>query len=202
MATLGVQRSRFRAAAVVLAAISLLAFLYLISPFTRSSAEKQQELVEKQSQLRAVEDQTRPLQKLPELVTKARADIAAFYADRLPAYPSTVYNEVNSLARKNNVTVAQVKYDVFDLPVPSLKVLQAQAQVRGSYPDLVKFINSVERSKMFFVIESLQIGESQKNASIQLRLTMVTYLRPHSPNEKPEVASVASQDDEEEDSVQ
>jgi len=202
MATLGVQRSRFRALAFVLAVISVLAFLYLISPFTRSSAEKQQELVEKQKQLRVVEDQTRPLQRLPELVTKARTDLAAFYADRLPAYPSSVYNDVSSLARKNNVTVSQVKYDVFDLPVPSLKVLQAQAQVRGSYPDLVKFINSVERSKMFFVIEGLQLGESRQSAGIQLSLTMVTYLRPRNANEKPEVASADSQDDQEEDSDQ
>ena len=202
MTALGIQRSRFRATAMVLAVISVLAFLYLISPFTRSSAEKQQELVEKQKQLRAVEDQTRPLQRLPELVTKARTDLAHFYADRLPAYPSTVYNDVNSLASKNNVAVAQVKYDVFDLPVPSLKVLQAQAQVRGSYPDLVRFINSVERSKTFFVIEGLQLGESRQSAGIQLSLTMVTYLRPRNANEKPEVASADSQGDLDEDSDQ
>jgi hypothetical protein len=65
-----------------------------------------------------------------------------------------------------------------------------QARVSGSYPNLVRFINSIERSKLFFVIDGLQLGETRgTDGNIQLSLTLETYLRPRAPNEKPQVAS-------------
>jgi type IV pilus assembly protein PilO len=202
VANVAAQRARFRTAAILMAIVSALAIVYLISPWSVSSGQKQQELLDKQKQLREAESQTRPLQQLPQLVAKSQSDIAEFYADRLPAYPSTVYNAVYELAQKNNVRLNDVKYEVFDTDpyIADLQLLQVQATVNGSYPDLVKFINSVERSKLFFVIDGLQLG-SRQASGVGLNVTMETYLRPREPNEKPQVASAKNseeEDDEEE----
>jgi hypothetical protein len=179
-----------RFAAVLMGVVCALAIIYLLSPLSASSSQKQQELLDKQRQLRASEEQTRPLQQLPQLVTKAQNDISKFYADRLPAYPSTVYNAIYDVARRSNVSLGEVKYESFDTLAPPLQLLQMQARVSGSYPNLVRFINAIERSKLFFVIDGLQFAEAKgSDGAIQLNLTLETYLRPRAENERPQVAS-------------
>jgi type IV pilus assembly protein PilO len=199
MAVLTEQRHRFTVIAVALGIVCLLALLYLIAPITSSSAEKQAQLLQKQQQLRSVEEQTRPIQRLPELVSKAKNDIATFYVDRLPAFPSQVYNDIYRIAQKNNVRVSEVKYDALDTPVNDLKLIQVEAKVSGPYPNLVRFINSVERNKLFFLIDTLQLSDAklQNTEAVQLTMKMETYLRPRTANEKPSVETSDSASDEE-----
>lgn len=198
MAVLTQQRRRFTFAAIAMAVVCILGALYLIAPVTASSAEKQQQLLQRQQQLRQTEDQTRPIQKLPELVSKAQSDIKRFYAERLPAFPSTVYNSVYELARKNNVALSEVRYEAFDTNVSSLQLLQIEAKVSGNYANIVHFINAVERNKLFFVIDGLQLSEQKQGDNVQLTVRMETYLRPRAPNEKPMVVAEKSDEADEE----
>lgn len=186
MANIPEQRRRLRFAAMLMGAVCALALLYLLAPVTASSAQKQQELLNKQTELRSAEQQTRPLQQLPQLVSKSRSDISNFYAQRLTPFPSTVYNAIYDLARKNSVTINEVKYDVFDTTAPPLQLLQVEARVNGSYPNVVRFINSVERNKLFFLIDGLQLSESRNTSgAIQLNVRLETYLRPRTDKDKP-----------------
>jgi type IV pilus assembly protein PilO len=45
----------------------------------------------------------------------------------------------------------------------------------GDYLQEVKFINALERDKMFFLIDGITLGEQQGNVRLQLKLE--TYLR-------------------------
>ncbi len=45
----------------------------------------------------------------------------------------------------------------------------------GDYLQEVKFINALERDKMFFLIDGIALGEQQGNVRLQLKLE--TYLR-------------------------
>jgi type IV pilus assembly protein PilO len=199
MATIPQQRERLRIAAIAMGAVCVLALLYLIAPITSSSVQKQDERNNKQRELIAAEQQTKPLQQLPQLVARSEADIATFYRDRLAAFPSTVYNSIYELARKNNVTITEVKYDVFDSGVSALQLLQVDAKVTGPYPNLVRFINSVERNKLFFLIDGLQLSESRgSSGAIQLTVTLETYLRPRTEQDKPGVVAAAREQEEDE----
>lgn len=200
MAVLTQQRHRFTVAAVAMGVVSLLALMYLLTPITSSSAEKQQQLLSKQQQLRSVEEQTRPIQRLPQLVSKAKGDIATFYDDRLPALPSQIYSEIYRLAQKNNVRVSEVKYDTYDTSVNDLKLIQVEARVSGPYGNLMRFINSVERNKLFFLIDTLQLADTKARDTneVQLNIKMETYLRPRGANEKPYAISSVASDNEEE----
>jgi type IV pilus assembly protein PilO len=200
MAVLIEQRRRFTVAAVAMGIVCLLALMYLLTPITSSSAEKQQQLLAKQQQLRTVEEQTRPIQRLPQLVSKAKGDISSFYADRLPAFPTQIYSEIYRLAQKNNVSVSEVKYEAYDTSVNDLKLIQVEAKVSGSYGNLMRFINSVERNKLFFLIDTLQLADTKTRDTneVQLNIKMETYLRPRGSNEKPSAISSAASDDDEE----
>ena len=55
---------------------------------------------------------------------------------------------------------------------------------------------------MFYVIDRLQLGESRESGGIQLSVTLLTYLRPRTANDKPEMASAAADNNEDEESDQ
>ena len=209
MAALTQQRRRFTFALVAMGIICLLAGLFLVAPITASSAQRYDELRVKQEQLRNREKEIRPIRNLSQLIDKAKTDYSRFSSDRLTAFPSTVYTDIFDLAKKNNVSLGEMKYDSFDqystntslaLPPEGLKLLQVQARVSGQYPNLVRFINAIERDKLFFVIRTLQLTDTRADKgeqNVQLTLTMETYLRPRQPNEKPSVSKQAPADDEE-----
>jgi type IV pilus assembly protein PilO len=200
MAALTQQRRRFTFALVAMGIICLLAALFLVAPITASSAQRFDELRVKQDQLRAREKETRPIRNLSQLIDKAKIDYNRFSSERLTAFPSTVYTDIYELARKNNVSLGEMKYDSYDTETPALKLLQVQARVSGQYPNLVRFINAIERDKLFFVIRTLQLTDTRADRgeqSVQLTLTMETYLRPRQPNEKPSVSSKQAPADEE-----
>ena len=199
MASLTQQRRRFTFALAAMGAICLLAAFFLVAPITASSAQRFDELRAKQDQLRAREKETRPIRNLSQLIDKAKTDYNRFSSDRLTAFPSTVYTDIYELARKNNVSLGEMKYDSYDTETPSLKLLQVQARISGQYPNLVRFINAIERDKLFFVIRTLQLTDTRADRgeqNVQLTLTMETYLRPRQPNEKPSVSKQALADEE------
>jgi hypothetical protein len=200
MPVLTQQRRRFTALLVAMGVICLVAALFLIAPITASSAQRYQELTDKQQQLRAKEAENKPIQRLSELIERAKVDYRMFSSDRLAAFPSTVYNNIYDLARKNNVSLGEMKYEAFDDPpeASGLKLLRVQARVSGDYSNLVRFINALERNKLFFVIRDLQLSDIRGQNSVQLALSTDTYLRPRLPDEKPGTPVKSSADEEEE----
>ena len=70
---------------------------------------------------------------------------------------------------------AGLKYDEKDAPIEGLRKLNIEITLSGDYLQEVKFINALERDKMFFLIDGVTLGEQQGNVRLQLKLE--TYLR-------------------------
>ena len=51
------------------------------------------------------------------------------------------------------------------------------AGISGSYPDIMRFVNSLERDQNFFVIRAMQLT-GQQGGQVNLRLRVSTWLRP------------------------
>jgi predicted alpha-1,6-mannanase (GH76 family) len=58
----------------------------------------------------------------------------------------------------------------------------------GDYRPLVQFINTVERDKMFFVIDGVTLT-GQQTGTVNLRLRLTTYLRGVVIGAEPEAAA-------------
>ena len=56
-----------------------------------------------------------------------------------------------------------------------LRNLNIDLALSGSYLQEVKFINALERNKLFFLIDGVTLGEQQGNVRLQLKVE--TYLR-------------------------
>jgi hypothetical protein len=86
-----------------------------------------------------------------------------------------VSEELGKLAAANGVQIAAIKYDDKDTPVEGLRNLNIELALSGSYLEEVKFINALERSKLFFLIDGVTLVEQQGNVRLQLKVE--TYLR-------------------------
>ena len=56
------------------------------------------------------------------------------------------------------------------------------ARLSGDYRPLMQFLNSLERDKMFFVIDGVTLT-GQQSGTVNLRLRLTTYLRGVAPAE-------------------
>jgi hypothetical protein len=127
--------------------------------------------------------QAQPLRGLDAKIGTSTEEADAFYADRLPYAYSQMLSELGHLTQKSSVRLANVQYAA--VPVLSrayaLTELNMDASVSGDYRPIVEFINNLERDKMFFVIEGINLS-GQQTGMVNLRLRLTTYLR--APNEK------------------
>jgi hypothetical protein len=64
----------------------------------------------------------------------------------------------------------------------ALMEVHMDASVSGDYRPIVQFINSVERDKLFFVINGINLT-GQQTGQVNLRIRLTTYLRAPSPVE-------------------
>ena len=113
---------------------------------------------------------------MDQKLKQASEDITVFYDHRFPAQYSAVSEELGKVAADTGVHLAGVKYDEKDAaPSRDLRKLNIEIALSGDYLQEVKFINALERDKMFFLIDGLALGEQQGNVRLQLKLE--TYLR-------------------------
>jgi len=148
---------------------------YLLSPYGRSRNARVREYNELRAQLTAKRKDVLPTRGMDGKLKQASQDIGAFYGQRFPAQYSAVAGELGRLASENGVRFASIKYDDKDTPIEGLRKLNMEVTLSGDYLQEVKFINALERNKMFFLIDGVSLGEQQGVVRLQLKLE--TYLR-------------------------
>lgn len=164
------------AIAVVLLLIDAAAISWLISPAGRSSRVRQQDLRQLRTEYQAKIREVGPAREMDKKLAQAREQQAAFYNDHIPAYYSAISETLAKLASENQVQVSAIHYEPKDSEIHGLQRVGISALVTGDYRNQMKFINALERSKMFFVINSVNLG-SAESGNVRLDLRLETYLR-------------------------
>lgn len=175
MASIREARKTLLPVVIGLVVLDLACIGYLISPAGRSREARQRDLSALQAQLAAKRAEVVPARGMQDKLKKASDDIGDFYKERFPAQYSTVSEELGQLAAENGVQIAGVKYDNKDAAVEGLRKLEIEVALSGGYLSEVKFINALERDKLFFLIDGVTLGEQQGNVRLQIKLE--TYLR-------------------------
>jgi type IV pilus assembly protein PilO len=158
-----------------LAVLDLACIGYIVSPAGRSRQARQREYVALRQQLVAKQQEVLPTRGMDQKLKQASQDIDGFYGNRFPAQYSVVADELGKVAADTGVRLSGVKYDEKDAPVEGLRKLIMELTIAGDYLQEVKFINALERDKMFFLIDGITLGEQQGNVRLQLKLE--TYMR-------------------------
>jgi hypothetical protein len=133
-------------------------------------------LAGKQVELKALDLETAPLRGLDQRVGLTRSQIQAFYGKRVPPNYSSIATRIGELAIKGPVRLSRVQYA--QGPAGSeLTEIQMDAGISGSYPEIMRFVNSLERDQTFFVIRAMSLT-GQQGGLVNLRLRVSTWLRP------------------------
>ena len=130
--------------------------------------------------MKTAEIAKQPLEGLDEKLTAATMDSDKFYETRLPSAYSDVLAELGALTKKQGVKLTRVQYaqaPVLDGSAGALTEVRMDASLNGDYRPLVLFMNSLERDKMFFLINGVTLT-GQQSGMVGLRLKLTTYLRP------------------------
>ncbi len=132
-------------------------------------------LAGKQVELKAMDLQTAPLRGLDKRVDETRAQMTAFYNKRIPANYSTISSRIGDLEVASGVRLTRVQYSQ-GKPGPDLTEISMDAGISGEYPQIMRFVNSLERDQTFFVIRAMALA-GQQGGQVNLRLRVSTWLR-------------------------
>jgi len=130
----------------------------------------------KQIELNAMELQTAPLRGLDKRIDLSRSQIQEFNQKRIPPNYSSIAMRVGELQVKSGVRLSRVQYTQ-GKPGADLTEISLDAIISGSYPDIMRFVNSLERDQTFFVIRGMALS-GQQGGLVNLRLRVSTWLRP------------------------
>jgi len=169
-------RKQARIILIVLAVVDVVAAALLLSPVAGFRSAKLQEDEQVRRQWQDEMHKALPVRDIDKKIQEARLQIAGFYQDRFPARTSAVAIELGKITAENGVKLSNVRYNQDEDTVGGLRHLQMDATLSGDYVKVVKFINALERDKVFFLVSSVALGEQQSGA-VTLQVHLETYLR-------------------------
>jgi type IV pilus assembly protein PilO len=141
-----------------------------------TSSSNMDAMASRQAELRTLEIQTAPLRGLDKKVDKSREQIDEFYAKRIPPSYSAFLERLGDLKTKSQVQLTRASYTQAR-GSGDLTEIRMDAGVSGDYLGIMRFINGLERSQIFFVIRAMNLT-GQQSGTVNLRLQVSTWLRP------------------------
>jgi hypothetical protein len=167
-------------AVVALVLVSLYLLVHLAFTWRAATNQDASALAQQTVVMKTAEIAKKPLEGLDGKLSSATVDADKFYETRLPSAYSDVLAELGVLTKKQGVKLKSVQYaqaPVLDGSAGELTEIRMDAILNGDYRPLVLFMNSLERDKMFFLINGVTLT-GQQSGTVGLRLKLTTYLRP------------------------
>ena len=168
-------RPKVRIATAALATLCIIAFGLLIFMYMDGNRQLEQ-FQSLHSQVQNSRGAMVPPQTVEDRVKEARKQIAHFYEDRFPATDSSIFVRMGKLANDYHVNLNQATYKSTDSDMPGLQQVTVTAALSGDYAQVMKFINALERDKMFFIVDGVNLAD-QTAGSVHLGLAVETYMR-------------------------
>jgi hypothetical protein len=159
----------------LLCLVNLVLAVRLVYAWKSAAAGDAASLEQQQIQYQAMQLKTKPLRGLDKKIDQAQLDEQAFYDKRFPATYSQVLDELGVLAVKNNVLLSREQFAQGKLN-EGVYELRMNANLTGDYAPIVRFINGLERDKIFFLIDGIALS-GQENGIVNLRMLLATFLR-------------------------
>jgi len=177
MADLQRSRRTLKIVIAVMVAVDVIAAAVLLSPLVGSAESRRLQMNQLQAELKRKTREAEPLRGMDAKVALAKHQIPQFYQDHFAARDSDIVLELGKLAAESGVKIQQAKYKQEDAESSGLIVPVAiEGNFAGDYLQLVKFINSLERSKLFITVDSVDLA-GEGGGPVKLQVSMHSYLR-------------------------
>ena len=167
-------RSGIMFVAAALVVVDIAAAAMLLTPFAGSERSRQAEMNRLWLSLKSRE--SAPWRGLDKKIPKAQQQIADFYSTRFPDAYSSISISLDKVSAESGVRVSGEKFTQKDSGIDGLQRVEIAADVSGDYLQLVRFVNALERNKLFFIVDNLELGNEQ-SGNVKLQIKVETYLR-------------------------
>ncbi|MFY9528560.1 MAG: type 4a pilus biogenesis protein PilO [Candidatus Acidiferrales bacterium] len=167
------------------AALALLLLLDLSLAFVRWQAAQaapqamRQERTRLQTEARLLKADIDRARSIQQHMPDVGKECDRFYQeDLLPASAgySAVMADLSDIAGKAGLRTSGLNFKQKDLKERGVTEIDIEASVEGDYPAIIHFINGLERSKNFYLMNDLGL-DSQGTGGIRLKLALRTYFR-------------------------
>ncbi len=176
---------------VVLALLDGLFFALLLKPAGERARAQREDFEKLRQEVGTRRGNLDGLRSTAGNLGDARKEAMDFYQQKFLPKPtgfSIVMEEVDKLAQANKVLKGGVGYSLVEVRNrPDLNQVDITTVLEGEYGDIVRFVNGVERSGLFLLIDSIGVGGSNRQPgpagsagqtrSVQLSLRLVTFFR-------------------------
>jgi len=174
-------RRRIQLGLAALALVDLLFYLFAIGPLAESDRERRL-LVD--NLRRQVKERTAQVDRLAALVKKveaARTDgdklLGEITMARRSAF-STIVSELDQAGKQAGVELRDRGYNVDPIEgSDTLSMMTVNANLEGNYENLVRFLNLLDRSSRFLIIESLGAAPQQSGTALNVSVKLDAFVR-------------------------
>jgi hypothetical protein len=174
-------RAVIRLALGVLVAANLVAAYFVVRPIGGSAQELSEQALEMHSQIRQQQGVLERTRVLVSKIESGRGEgdrfMGSYFLPRRPAY-SAIVGELNDLASQAKITPRDSAWALEPVEgSDTLDMLQISANFEGTYPDLVHFINLLDKSDRLLIIESLNATPQQTGGRLNVMLKLDTFVQ-------------------------
>jgi Tfp pilus assembly protein PilO len=165
----------------VLVVANIAAFFLLFKPVGGSAADLEAQLANLQMQIKRQQLSLRSSRELASKLEKARGEHVRFmdtyFMDRR-TMSSTILSEIKDSAAAAGLVPKEHSFGFEPIEgTENLGMMTITANYEGTYADLVKFVNLIDRSKRFLIIDNIQAAPQQQGAKLVSRFKINAFVR-------------------------
>jgi type IV pilus assembly protein PilO len=152
-------------AAIVLADIVLIAYA-LDAAASRRSPER--ELAAQTTEIKLLRADVERAREIRKEIPQTRSDCDQFEGALPPArtFYSAINSEMASIGKQSGLLVSSIDFRTSNLAAHGMTEVSVDAKVTGNYTSVVRFLNGVQRSKNYYIVDSLALSKDISAATI------------------------------------
>jgi Tfp pilus assembly protein PilO len=165
----------------ILFAADVIFYLVAVEPLGRRDTEQRALLTALQRQIETKKQDVEQLQLVVSKVEQARAGgdglLEGITIPRRTAN-STLYSELVQAASKAGIDTREGNFEIEPIEgTEEYGMISVNANFRGEYQNLVRFLNQIDRSEQFLIIDSLAATPRTDSEQLQFMMRFNTLLR-------------------------
>ncbi|MBM3725459.1 MAG: hypothetical protein FJW40_08550 [Acidobacteria bacterium] len=176
-------RAAVRVLIAVLVFANLAAFALVLYPPGGSAEDLEREINSQRKAIAAGERRNRELKALADKVEAARKQgdgfMLKYFIDRRVA-SSTIVSELANAAKEAGMKPKEHAF-IFDAVDGSdtVTMMNITANYEGTYSDLIHFVNRLDRSPRFLIIDSLTAAPQQQGGQLNVAVRINAFVEEH-----------------------
>lgn len=160
---------------------NIAAFFIFVKPLGGSAADLDEQLRSLQGQVRTEQAKLARSKAIASKLVTARGEqekfMAGYFMDRRTT-SSTILTEIADAVKQAGMTLKEHSFTIEPVEGSDrLSMMTITANYEGNYGDLIRFVNLIDRSKRFLIIDSIQASPLQQTGKLSVRFRINTFVR-------------------------